>query len=100
MIKLRLLYPNTPGKKFDMDYFCEKHVPLIRKLFGEACKGVSVDEGLQGLYTSPYIAIATFSFESGETLIYTAVRCAKEIALDIPNFTEITPQIQAGEVRM
>ena len=35
-----------------------------------------------------------------ESLLNTVVPIAKEIALDIPNFTDITPQIQAGIVKI
>ena len=100
MVKLSIIYPNTPGVKFDMDYFTEKHVPMIFRLLGDACKGMSAEEGIQGLYSAPYIAIASFLFESGESLINTAVRHAKDIARDIPNFTEIIPQIQVGIVKI
>lgn len=100
MIKLSTIYPNTPGKKFDMDYFCEKHMVMVKSLMGKACKGISVEEGITGLYNSPYIAIGSFLFDSGESLLNTVVPLVKEIALDIPNFTDITPQIQASIVKI
>ncbi len=98
MIKVSILYPNIPGNKFDMDYFCNKHVVLIKRLFGDACKGMSVEEGTQEFYPSPYLAIVSLQFESADSLIYSAVKCAKEIASDIPNFTDITPKIQASTI--
>ena len=100
MIKLSMIYPNTPGKKFDMNYFCEKHMVMVKKLMGDACRGMSVEEGIKGLYNAPYTAIGSFLFDSGESLLNTVVPLAKEIALDIPNFTDITPQIQASIVKI
>ncbi len=100
MIKLSIIYPNTPDKRFDMAYFCNKHMAMVKKRLGDACKGMSVEEGLKGLYNAPYTAIGSFLFDSGESLLNAVVPLAKEIALDIPNFTDITPVIQAGIVRI
>jgi uncharacterized protein (TIGR02118 family) len=84
-----------------MGYFCEKHMVMVKELFGDACRGMSIEEGMTAVvYNAPYIAIGSFLFDSGESLIRAAAPCAKEIALDIPNFTDITPQIQAGIVRL
>jgi len=30
MIKVSVLYPNEKGKKFDMDYYGTKHLPLVQ----------------------------------------------------------------------
>jgi hypothetical protein len=29
MIKVSVMYPNSPGVRFDHDYYREKHLPLI-----------------------------------------------------------------------
>jgi len=31
MIKVNMLYPNEEGKKFDMDYYCNIHIPMVRE---------------------------------------------------------------------
>jgi uncharacterized protein (TIGR02118 family) len=46
MIKVSVLYPNTEGKKFDMEYYCSKHIPMVQQKLGAACKGAAVDAGL------------------------------------------------------
>ena len=43
MIKLSVLYPNEEDKKFDLEYYLKKHMPLSINKFGDALKGVSVD---------------------------------------------------------
>ena len=48
MIKVSVLYPNQEGKKFDMKYYCEKHMPMVRDTLGAACKGIAVEQGLGG----------------------------------------------------
>ena len=31
MIRASVLYPNEPGKKFDLDYYINKHMVMVRK---------------------------------------------------------------------
>ena len=45
MIKVSVLYPNDEGKTFDMEYYCNKHIPMVREKLGAACKDVDVDYG-------------------------------------------------------
>ncbi len=30
MIKVTVLYPNEEGKKFDLDYYLNKHLPMVQ----------------------------------------------------------------------
>ncbi len=48
MIKVSVLYPNGEGKKFDMDYYLDKHFPLVEETLGNALQGASYDKGLGG----------------------------------------------------
>jgi uncharacterized protein (TIGR02118 family) len=48
MIKVTVLYPNTPESRFDLDYYCNTHMPLVRDKLGLACKGIAVDAGIAG----------------------------------------------------
>lgn len=41
MIKVSVLYPKSESSSFDMDYYCNKHVPLLQRLLGDACTGVA-----------------------------------------------------------
>jgi purine-binding chemotaxis protein CheW len=34
MIRISVLYPNAPGKKFDLDYYAKTHMALVRKRIG------------------------------------------------------------------
>ena len=49
MIKVSVLYPNRPGAKFDMTYYCEKHIPMVQQKLGAACKQVAVEHGTAGM---------------------------------------------------
>ncbi len=34
MIKVSVFYPNEEGKKFDWEYYLNKHIPMVRQKFG------------------------------------------------------------------
>jgi uncharacterized protein (TIGR02118 family) len=48
MIKVSVFYPNEEGKKFDMGYYFNKHIPMVQQKLGAACKRVAVEQGLGG----------------------------------------------------
>jgi len=49
MVKVSVFYPNQKGTRFDMSYYCTKHIPLVRQLLGPALKNVAVEEGIAGM---------------------------------------------------
>ena len=48
MIKISVMYPNTPGSRFDHDYYRDQHMPMVKRLMGDACLSFGVDRGLAG----------------------------------------------------
>ena len=46
MIKVSVFYPNNEGSKFDMNYYCNTHMPMVRQKLGAACKGAAVEQGI------------------------------------------------------
>jgi uncharacterized protein (TIGR02118 family) len=48
MIKVSVFYPAGENKKFDMDYYCKRHMPLVQQTVGAACKSMAVEQGLAG----------------------------------------------------
>ena len=69
MIKVSVLYENTEGKKFDMAYYLNKHIPMLQQKLGKACKRLEVDQGLGGMQPGskpPYVALAHMHFDSPE----------------------------------
>ena len=48
MIKVSVMYPNTPGARFDHEYYRDKHMPLVKSRMGDSCKYYTVDKGLAG----------------------------------------------------
>ena len=102
MIKLTALYPNGGDARFDMAYYCDKHIPMVRKLLGDACKKVEVDEGLstEDPNAKPqYVAIGHLYFDSPDGL-QKFMANIEAIAGDVPNYTNVQPVVQISRVRL
>jgi len=103
MIKVSVLYPNNSGESFDIDYYCNTHVPMVGKLLGDALKGGAIDSGIAGGAegeAAPYAAMGHLLFESVEDFQSAFGPNAEQIMADLPNFTTIQPQIQISEVKL
>lgn len=103
MIKVSVMYPHRDGAKFDMDYYCTSHMPMVRDRLGAALKGMSVDAGLGGgAPGSPptYAAIGHLLFDSADAFQAAFAPHADEILGDIANYTDIEPVIQVSDVRL
>ncbi len=103
MIKVSVLYPNDEGKKFDMEYYCSKHMPMVQQKLGAACKSVAVEQGLGGAEPgsrATYIGMGHLYFDTVEAFQSAFGPHAKEIMGDLPNYTDIQPLIQISEVKI
>jgi uncharacterized protein (TIGR02118 family) len=103
MIKLSVFYPNEEGKRFDMDYYLNSHIPMIQEKLGTALKGGTVEQGLGGAEPgSPatYVAMGHLLFDSVEAFQSAFGPYAEAIMADIPNYTDTQPTIQISEVKM
>jgi uncharacterized protein (TIGR02118 family) len=101
MIKVSVLYPNGEGKNFDMDYYCNKHIPLVGELLGDAVKAATVEKGLGGGEpgsSATYVAMGNLYFDSMDSFQNSFGPHAGKIMGDLPNFTNIEPIVQISEV--
>lgn len=101
MIKVSVFYPNAENCKFDIDYYCKSHMPMVRDRLGEACKGIAVDKGIAGGTPGArpaYVAIGHLYFETVEAFQAAMEPHATEIFADVPNYTNIEPSIQISTV--
>ncbi len=103
MIKISILYPNNKGSRFDMGYYIGTHMPLSIGLLSthSGFKGVSVERGLCGAMPgtdAAYIAMCHFLFNSAEDFMAAFTSHAAELQGDMPNYTDIEPNIQNSEV--
>ena len=100
-IKVSVLYPTREGKHFNMDYYANEHVALLVRLLGDSIKGATIEKGLGGGTPgekAPYESMGNLYFESMESFQNTFGPNAAEIMGDLPNFTNIEPQVQISEV--
>ena len=103
MIKVSVFYPNHEGSKFDMDYYCNSHIPMVREKLGPACKNVAVEHGIAGATPGSrpgFIAMGHLYFDSVEAFQKAFGPHADAIMRDIPNYTDIQPTIQFSEVKI
>jgi uncharacterized protein (TIGR02118 family) len=103
MIKVSVFYPHEQGKSFDMDYYLNKHIPMVQEMMGEALKGGAVEEGLSGADpASPplYFAMGHLYFETVESFQSAFGPHAEAILGDVPNYTGVQPMVQISEVKL
>jgi|SRR5579864_6865896 uncharacterized protein (TIGR02118 family) len=103
MIKVSVLYPNQEGCTFDMAYYCNTHIPMVRRLLSPALKGVAVEQGIGGIAPgspAPYIAMGHLLFDSVEAFQQAFEAHAQALLADIPNYTNTQPVIQVSEVKL
>ena len=102
MIKVTVLYPNEPGKKFDLEYYTNSHIPMVLRLLGpmglvrgEVEKGVS---GTDPNSPPPFVVVGHLYFNTTDEVHAAFATHGREIMGDIPNYTEIEHQFQIGEI--
>lgn len=101
MIKVTILYANGEGKKFDMDYYATKHMPMVASLLGDSLKSYQIDKGISGRTPADavsYVAIGYLYFDKLSAYQNSFKPYAEKIRADIPNYTNIQPIIQISEV--
>ncbi len=103
MIKVSVIYPRGEGTEFNIDYYCDSHMPMVQRLLGPACTGVAVEECLAGGApgaSAPYHAMGHLYFNSLEDFESSFGPKAADIRADVPNYTNIEPTLVVSEVRI
>jgi uncharacterized protein (TIGR02118 family) len=103
MIKVSVLYPNNTDAKFDSNYYCDSHIPMVRERLGNACNSVAVEIGVCGIVqgvSAIYIAMGHLYFDSLEKFHESFGPHAEEIMGDAPNYTNVEPVVQISEVKI
>ncbi len=101
MIRVTVMYPNTPGARFDHDYYLNKHMPLVASKMGSHLKSYSVDKGLAGGAPgapATYICSGHLVCDSVEDFQAGFGPHADAILGDIPNYTDLAPVLQINEI--
>lgn len=101
MIKVTIMYPSGDGNTFNMDYYEDKHMPMVADLLGKAMKSYAIDKGIAGRTPDepvPYMAIGYLFFDKIEDYQNAFGPVAQKILSDIPNYTNVQPVLQISEV--
>ena len=101
MIKVTVLYPNEEGKKFDHGYFTTTHLSLLQGLLGpKGLVNTEMEKGVSGAdpnSPAPYVAVAHLYFNTADEVHAAFKEHGGAIMGDLPNFTDIEPQLQISE---
>lgn len=101
MIRVAVMYENKPEARFDMDYYREKHMPLVKECYQpHGLSGVEVDEAVSksGSRAAPYIAIGYMTFPDIDAFMAAIKGSGKQVMADIENFTDIEPLVQISNL--
>jgi uncharacterized protein (TIGR02118 family) len=101
MIKVSVMYPHTPGARFDHAYYANQHMPLLKARMGAACLSYTIDKGLAGGMPGSdpvYVGMCHVLCESVEAFQKAFGPHAKDIMADVKNYTDIRPVMQISEV--
>jgi uncharacterized protein (TIGR02118 family) len=93
MFKVTVLYPSSDGSTFDMEYYRDKHMPLAGRVLG--AERYEIDNCVDG----PFMAMGHFFYPTRAELDagMSGPEAGQALA-DVPNYTNIQPQILISEV--
>ena len=103
MIKVSVMYPGGNGGTFDIDYYCNKHMPMLQQKLGTALRKIAVEQGLAGGEPGApptYLAFGHLYFDSVEAFQAAFGPHAGSILSDVPNYTNTKPVLQISEVKL
>ena len=101
MVTLNVLYPNKDGAKFDMDYYLTSHIPMLKRVLGNALKGCIVEQGVGGRdpgTKAEFAVLCHLRFDSVESYEQAAGPLAGEIRADVANYSSEAPIVQFSDV--
>ena len=101
MVRVTLMYKNMENANFDFDYYINQHLPLARKLLkNSGLIGIEVEKGLKMLNEEKVdcICISHLDFPDFESAQRSLEQFSEELKADVPNYTNIDPQVQINEV--
>jgi uncharacterized protein (TIGR02118 family) len=103
MINVAILYPNTPGARFDARYYLDEHMPMSIALMSAhpGFRSVSVEVGLGGAVPgtdAAYVAMCNYRYESIDAFVAAFTEHAERLQADMAAYTDIEPIIQFNEV--
>lgn len=102
LFKITILYTNGEGKTFDLDYYEQKHMPMVAGFLGKNLKFYEIDKGISGRTPNdkvPFLAIGYFYCVDVAEYNKAIAQNRDTIINDIKKYTNIQPTIQISEVK-
>ncbi len=102
MVRVTVLYPHREGAKFDHDYYARKHMTMVgERLRPFGLLRYEVDRGVGGGAPgapAPFVAACHLYFDKAGEFEKGIAAHGKEIMADVPNYTDIRPQMQISQI--
>jgi uncharacterized protein (TIGR02118 family) len=102
MFKVTILYPNGEDKTFDMDYYENKHMPMVAGFLGKNLKFYEIDKGIAGRTPNdkvPFVAVGYFYIADVAEYNKAMAQNRDTVINDIKNYTNIQPVVQISEIK-
>jgi uncharacterized protein (TIGR02118 family) len=97
--QVSVFYP--AGGELNMDYYVSSHLPLVERLLSaHQMTELSFVRPVEDDPEAAFQLIATLRFASREAGLAGLAAHGPETQADIPNFTDVTPMIVTGDVRV
>jgi len=94
MFNVTILYPKTDDSTFDIDYYKSTHMPMLVDALGDACQSW----GAAKVSSGKYEAFGWALVDSLDAFNAAMAAHGAEIIADVPNYTNVQPEIVIGEV--
>ena len=105
MVKISILYPNTPDATFDMEYYLRTHMPMSLGRLGThpGFIALSVERGVETPQSGAppaYALMCHYTFTTAEDFVAAFMPHAAVLQRDIANYTTIVPVVQFSVVEI
>lgn len=101
MYKVAILYPGGDDKSFDLDYYEDKHMPMVAAFLGKNLKFCEIDKGVAGRKPddkAPFVAIGYFYVYDIQAYYNAIAPNRAAIVADFANYTNIQPIVQISKI--
>jgi len=101
LIKVSIMYPLAEGKTFNMEYYENKHMPMVAAFLGPNLVKYTIEKGIASGISNqplPYMAIGTFFVKSFDDYQAAIAPKREAIRADFSNYTNVAPIILVSEV--
>jgi len=101
MITYSVFYPYKEEARFDFDYYQNNHLGILKRYFGDTCKGITVLKGqMEDGDSSDFTCVCHIFFDSEEIFLEIMEKAKAELLADVKNYTNIEPYAKIFEISM